>query len=73
MDEMWTKWVTIHESYGLPRAAQECRRYLENRGVRVKLYSKKTRRSGHLYGMQVPAEQKQLAESLLLDFKKSLQ
>ncbi len=69
---MWTKWVTIHESYGLPRAADECRRYLENRGIRVKLMSRKTKRLGHLYALQVPVEQQRIAEELLRTFKKTL-
>jgi hypothetical protein len=71
IDEMWTKWVTIHQSYGVPRVAQECRRYLETRGVRVNLTSRKTKRSGFLYTLQVPAEQQQTAEELLRQFKRS--
>ncbi|MFY0543523.1 hypothetical protein [Brevibacillus sp. H7] len=69
---MWTKWVTIHESYGLPRAAQECRRFLENKGIRVRLLSRKTKRAGHLYALQVPVDQQQVAEELLHAYKKSL-
>jgi hypothetical protein len=71
MDEMWTKWVTIHQSYGVPRAAQECRRYLETNGVRVRLTSRKTKRLGHLYVLQVPVDQRRAAEELLRQFKKS--
>ena len=70
---MWVKWVTIHESYGLPRVAQECRRYLEGQGIRVRLFSKQTKRAGHLYMLQVPADQEELARSCLLEFKSSFQ
>ncbi|NGQ97100.1 hypothetical protein G3578_18330 [Brevibacillus sp. SYP-B805] len=68
---MWTKWVTIHESYGLPRAAHECRKYLEHQGIRVKL-SGRARRSVFLYTLQVPQEQKERAISLLSRCKKQL-
>jgi len=69
---MWTKWVTIHESYGLPRAADECRRYLENRGIAVRLFSRQTKRSSHLYWLKVPEQQQRMAEELLRTYKKSL-
>jgi predicted secreted acid phosphatase len=68
---MWTKWVTIHQSYGVPRVAQEFIRYLEIKGVRVRLTSRQTRRSGHVYALQVPDDQRQAAEELLRQFKKS--
>jgi hypothetical protein len=69
---MWTKWVTIHESYGLPRVADDCRRYLESRGVRVRLVSRQTKRSGHLYTLKVPLEQKGIAMELLRTYKNKL-
>lgn len=69
---MWIKWVTIHESYGLPRIAQECRRYLEGKGVRVRLLSKQTKKAGHLYTLQVPINQQDQAKAWLLDFKNTL-
>lgn len=70
---MWTKWVTIHQSYGLPRVAQEFRTYLENRGVRVRLQTGKTKRSAPIYYILVPIDQKKRAETYLADFKKSMQ
>ncbi|MDA5108529.1 MULTISPECIES: hypothetical protein [Brevibacillus] len=70
---MWIKWRTIHESYGLPRMAQECRRYLETRGVRVRLLAQRTKRAGHVYVLQVPAEEREEAEQWLRRFKQTLQ
>lgn len=70
---MWIKWVTIHESYGLPRVAQECRRYLEGKGIQVRLYSKQTKRAGHVYTLQVPADQQEEAKFWLREFKSTLQ
>jgi hypothetical protein len=72
VEVFWTKWVTIHESYGLPRAAQECRTYLENRGIRVKLRIGKSKRDAPIYVLQVPEEEKKEAEALLSRFKKTL-
>lgn len=69
---MWIKWVTIHESYGLPRVAHECRRFLEIKGIQVRLLSKKTKRAGHLYTLQVPNEQQELAKKWLSEFKSTL-
>ena len=69
---MWVKWVTLHESYGLPRIAQELRRYLELKGIRVRLVSKRTRRAGYQYLLQVPKSQQQQAEQFLRSFKDSL-
>ncbi|BAH43103.1 MULTISPECIES: hypothetical protein [Brevibacillus] len=69
---MWIKWVTIHESYGLPRIAQECRRYLEMKGIRVRLLSKQTKKAGHVYTLQVPLAQQEQAKVLLRDFKNTL-
>lgn len=69
---MWIKWVTIHESYGLPRVAQECRQYLESRGIQVRLTSKKTKRAGYIYALQVPLSQQELAQELLNAFKETL-
>lgn len=65
---MWVKWIAIHESYGLPRAAQECRQYLENQGIRVKI-STRERRSVFVYRLLVPSEQKEQAEMLLKRFR----
>ncbi|QRG69639.1 hypothetical protein [Brevibacillus choshinensis] len=70
---MWIKWVTIHESYGLPRVAQECRLYLEGKGIRVRLFSKQTKRAGHLYMLQVPSDQEEEARNWLREFKSSFQ
>lgn len=70
---MWIKWVTIHESYGLPRVAQECRRYLERQGIRVRLLSRQTKRAGHLYMLQVPSIQEEQAREWLREFKSTLQ
>ncbi|MGG1660349.1 hypothetical protein [Brevibacillus sp. NRS-1366] len=69
---MWIKWVTIHESYGLPRVAQECRRFLEIKGIQVRLLSKKTKRAGYLYTLQVPIEQQEQAKKWLSEFKSTL-
>ncbi|GED66347.1 hypothetical protein BRE01_00490 [Brevibacillus reuszeri] len=69
---MWIKWVTIHESYGLPRVAQECRRFLETKGISVRLTSQKTKRAGYLYMLQVPSKQEEQAKKWLADFKSSL-
>jgi len=69
---MWIKWTTIHESYGLPRMAQECRRYLETKGISVRIMSKKTKRAGYHYMLQVPLEQEEQARKWLSEFKSSL-
>ncbi|MBO8163266.1 MAG: hypothetical protein H0Z34_06000 [Brevibacillus sp.] len=68
---MWTRWVTIHQSYGLPRAAQECRDYLANRGIRVRLYGSK-KGALHTYHLQVPSSQKERALALLKAYKKGI-
>ncbi|MED4908553.1 hypothetical protein [Brevibacillus centrosporus] len=68
----WIKWVTIHESYGLPRVAQECRRYLESQGIRVRINFKQTKRAGHVYMLQVPADQEELARICLQAFKDAI-
>ena len=65
---MLTKWVAIHESYGLPRAAHTLRLYLENQGIRVKITTKE-RRSIYVYRVLVAAEQKERAELLLQQFR----
>lgn len=70
---MWVKWVTIHESYGLPRIAQELRQFLERKGITVRLVSHRTRRAGHLYTLQVPKSQLEQAEHHLNAFKNTLQ
>ncbi len=67
---MWKKWVVIHKSYGLPRAAQECRRYLENKGIRAKI-STEEKRSVFVYRLLVPGEQQEQAEMLLKRFRQS--
>lgn len=69
---MWIKWVTIHESYGLPRLAQECRQYLESKGIQVRLTSKQTKRAGYVYALQVPYGQQESARRMLRDFKDTL-
>ncbi|EMT53894.1 MULTISPECIES: hypothetical protein [Brevibacillus] len=69
---MWIKWVTIHESYGLPRMANECRHYLEMKGIRVRLLSRKTQRTGHVYVLQVPEKQRDQALEWLHQFKNRL-
>ncbi|CAM3636973.1 MULTISPECIES: hypothetical protein [Brevibacillus] len=69
---MWIKWVTIHESYGLPRVAQECRQYLELQGIQVRLVGMRTRRKGHVYKLQVPVEQEEQARERLHTFKSML-
>lgn len=69
---MWIKWVTIHESYGLPRVAQECRQYLELQGIQARLIGKRTRRKGHVYKLQVPVEQEEQARERLHMFKSML-
>jgi len=69
---MWVKWVTIHESFGLPRAAQELRCFLELEGIRVRLVSRRTKRAGHVYALQVPRAQRKKAEQILYDFRKRL-
>ncbi|UFJ43083.1 hypothetical protein LOK74_11595 [Brevibacillus humidisoli] len=68
---MWTRWVTIHTSYGLPRAAQQCRDYLANRGIRVRLYGTK-KGNLHTYHLQVPSTQKERALALLGTYKKRI-
>lgn len=65
---MLTKWVTIHQSYGLPRVAQECRRFLENHGIRVQLFGE-SRGHLYLYFLQVPHEQKHHAMEILAKFR----
>ena len=65
---MLTKWVTIHQSYGLPRAAQECRRYLEHYGIRVQLFGER-RGNVYLYVIQVPKGQKEKAMEVLAKYK----
>lgn len=67
-DEMFTRWVTIHESYGLPRAAQECRHYLEIRGISVRLRGE-SRGSLYYYWIQVPQHQQKLAVELMAQYK----
>ncbi|QQE73018.1 hypothetical protein KDJ56_13815 [Brevibacillus composti] len=69
---MWIKWVTIHESYGLPRVAQEYRHYLERRGIHVRLLFRKTRKMSHVYILQVPAEEREQALEWLRMFKARL-
>ncbi|GEB31402.1 MULTISPECIES: hypothetical protein [Brevibacillus] len=69
---MWTKWVTIHESYGLPRVASECRIYLEMKGIRVRLLSRETKKGGHVYTLQVPISQAAEARERLREFKSGL-
>ncbi|ELK43347.1 hypothetical protein D478_03994 [Brevibacillus agri BAB-2500] len=69
---MWTKWVTIHESYGLPRVASECRRYLEIKGIRVRLLSRETKKGGYVYTLQVPSSQAAEARQWLREFKSTL-
>ncbi|WP_134682938.1 hypothetical protein [Brevibacillus migulae] len=65
---MLTKWIAIHESYGLPRAAQALRLYLENQGIRVKITTKE-KRSIYVYQVLVAAEQKERATLLLKQFR----
>lgn len=65
---MLTRWVVIHESYGLPRAAQELRRYLESQGIRVKITTNK-RKSGFVYRLLVAAKQKEQAVRYLQHFR----
>lgn len=69
---MWTKWVILHHSYGLPRVAMECRTYLENRGIRVKLRMGRSKRATSKYYLLVPKGQKAQAEAHLADFRKGL-
>ncbi|GAA4710614.1 hypothetical protein [Brevibacillus fulvus] len=69
---MWTKWISLHRSYGFPRAAEECRVYLENNGVRVRLKLKRNKRATVLYILQVPKESHRRAKELLAQFKKTL-
>ncbi|MFM1651395.1 hypothetical protein ACI7RC_04730 [Brevibacillus sp. B_LB10_24] len=68
---MWTTWTTIHESYGLPRAANDLRQYLELNGIRVRLSNQKqgTLRS---YSLQVPIHQKENALLLLGQYKRTI-
>jgi|GEM_PF-745610 len=68
---MWTTWVTIHESYGLPRAAYEFRRHLENAGIRVRV-SGRSRRSVYVYRLQVPRHELDRATLLLDGYKQKL-
>lgn len=68
---MLIKWVTIHQSYGLPRAAYECRKHLENHGVRVQL-SVVSRGSVYVYMIRVPQAQKEKAIEILEKFKQGL-
>lgn len=70
-EQMFTKWVTIHQSYGLPRAAQEYRRYLENNGIQVQLYGE-NRGSVYFYYIQVPEKQKTKALEILNKYKQGL-
>jgi hypothetical protein len=69
---MWIKWVTIHESYGLPRVAQECRQFLELQGIQVRLITKKNKRTGLVYQLQVPSTVQERARERLLAFKRSM-
>lgn len=68
---MWTKWKTIHRSFGLPRAAHACRSYLETRGVPVRLVGRR-RGSLFVYILQVPEGQQALARQLLERCKQDL-
>ncbi len=69
---MFTKWVTIHESYGLPRAAQECRGFLEHHGVKVRLFGE-TKGALYYYSIQVPHKQRKKAVEMLEKYKQRLQ
>ncbi|MGD8191752.1 hypothetical protein ACQCN2_17360 [Brevibacillus ginsengisoli] len=68
---MLTKWVTIHQSYGLPRAAQEFRRYLEHHGIQTQLLVK-SKGNVSLYVIQVPQSQKEKALKVLEKYKQGL-
>ncbi|MET3290035.1 hypothetical protein EDM56_19160 [Brevibacillus fluminis] len=68
---MWTNWVTIHESFGLPRVAQDCRTFLENNGIRVRLQLSRKQTSVY-YLLQVPKAQEGAARELLTRFRKNL-
>lgn len=68
---MFTRWVTIHESYGLPRAAQEYRQYLETRGISVRLQGER-RGSLYYYWIQVPRPLQKRAVELMVQYKQGL-
>ncbi|WP_232699258.1 SPOR domain-containing protein [Brevibacillus daliensis] len=70
---MWTKWVIVHQSYGLPRAADEYRRRLKLAGITCKVTGKKRGGALYLYQVQVPIEEKERALSLLAEIKRELQ
>lgn len=72
MDCMWTRWVTIHQSYGLPRVAQDCRQFLELKGIQVKVVAKRTKRNGHVYSLRVPSSQQEQAKKWLHLFKQTM-
>ncbi|MED1783368.1 hypothetical protein P4V43_16245 [Brevibacillus fortis] len=69
---MWIKWVTVHESYGLPRIVQEYRSYLEMKGISVRLLFRQTKKAGHVYTLQVPLAHEEQAKALLRDFQNTL-
>lgn len=68
---MWTNWVTIHESFGLPRVAQDCRTFLEHNGIRVR-FQLNRKQAMIYYTLQVPQPQEHAARELLTRFRKNL-
>ncbi|MGE5703976.1 MAG: hypothetical protein ACM32O_15745 [Clostridia bacterium] len=69
---MWTKWVTIHQSFGVPRAAQDCRTYLEQHGIYARIQMNRRKQMISTYWIQVPRDQEKQARELLTHFRKNL-
>jgi hypothetical protein len=68
---LWTNWVSIHQSFGLPRVAQDCRAYLEHNGIRVR-FQMNRKQTITSYYLLVPKAQEQDARELLTHFRRNL-
>ncbi|QDX93334.1 hypothetical protein EEL32_09380 [Brevibacillus laterosporus] len=69
---MWVKWVSIHQSYGLPRAAEDYRQRLRLAHIRSRITSKKSGAT-YVYNLQVPIAEKDRALQVLHTMKKEMQ